>query len=937
MFSSYLQVPMFNKTSIALILLFSFPIFAQQKSIDQYEKALQSYSENDFNAAYVHLKNVLKESDGYVPGKILMGRVLQEKNYHFDAMIEFSEALELGGDIELIIKPLGEVLYRLKRYQEILELGDKYRLSRMAKTTQHLLKAKTYKQLKQPEQQRQEYRAAYHISPNEISVLNELTIYHINNKEFIQAQLLIDKIFKLAKDDYFTWHLQGQLHKSQGELSKAVDTFERVLLIKPEYTNAKRALAAIYLQLNNNKKANILIDEVLQASPEDLHAKLLKANLLLAANENFLAKNILNSLTQQLSLVPNDTQSAIGWTYFINGASAFLLKNYELAIKELSKYLSSEPTNFHTVTLISQAYLKLNQRGYARDLLEKHTKKVVEDKKLAILLCDLYIESRKAFKCQEIINERYKNFPEDAATVLVHSRMLYSQNRTLEAIKLLELHNKTKRNIQFEDYLINLYLNNNQAGKAAYLANELLSEFPNNLVLMNSIAAALIEMKMYVHAYKVTQDILVQDADYFPAKYNQASALIKLQRPKIAKDILMKMLELQPKNVKSGLLLAEAEVALGQSKKAIYALNEVLKIDRNNITAQELLVMLLKLTGQYEQALDLINKLIKQDRLSANYIKTKAELLIALREFEQIPKQFNILSNLWNEDFTQLVALSRLQRAARDMVGARKSIDRAIALSPRSKMVQFADAKLSIYEQSDRSTEKKLANLKKQFPKNSQVTALQGDLLLAQNKAKKAQEAYLLAFKQDQKNGMAIVKAYELANKGFRSEEFETALLTSLTKYPNNFYYRNLLADYYLLAKRNTEAQSQYLLIKDVANLPNKAEVLNNLAVATIEGDLATAERYAKQASELKPSSGEILDTYGWVLAKQKLYAKALAVLRQARSLNANDPNISYHLGYTLNYLNRKKEAIVALEKAINSDQYFEGKAEAERFLSSID
>jgi len=928
---------MSNKISIALIFLFSFPIFAQQKSSDQYEKALQSYSENDFNAAYIHLKNVLKESNGYVPGKILMGRVLLEKSYYLDAKIEFSEALELGGDIELIIKPLGEVLYNLKRYQEILLLGDKYRLSRTAKTTQHLLKAKAYKQLKQPEQQWQEYRTAYHLSPNEISVLNELSTYHINNQEFTQAQLLINKIIKLGKDDYFTWHLQGQLQKSKGELAKAVDTFEKVLLIKPEYTNAKRALAAIYLQLNNNKKANILVDEVLQASPEDLHAKLLKANLLLAANENSSAKAILNSLTQQLSLVPDETQSAIKWIYFINGVSAFLLENYELAIKELNQYLSNDPTNFHAVILISQAYLKLNQRGYARDLLEKHTKKVVEDKKLAILLCDLYVESRKAFKCEELINERYKNSPDDAATVLVHSRMLYSQNRISEAIKLLERHNKDNRNIQFEDYLISLYMNNNQAGKAAYLANKLLSEFPTNLVLMNSIAAALIEMKMYDHAFKVTQDILGQDANYFPAKYNQASVLIKLKRPKMAKDILLRLVELQPKSVKSRLLLAEVEVAMGQSQKAIYVLNEVLKIDRSNITAQELLVMLLKLTGQYKQALNFLNKLIKQDRLSANYIKTKAELLIASREFELLPKQFNILSNLWNEDAIQLVVLSRLQRTARYMVDARKSMDRAIVLSPQSQKVQFADAKLSIYEQSGRKTEEKLANLKKQFPNNSQVTALQGDSLLAKNEAEKAQVAYLLAFKQDQKNGMALVKASELANKGFKSAEFESALLTSLTKYPNNFYYRNLLADYYLLAKRNTEAQSQYLLIKDVVKLPNKAEVLNNLAVATIKDDLATAEKYAKQASELKPSSGEILDTYGWVLAKQKSYTKALAVLRQARSLNANDPNISYHLGYTLNYLHRKKEAIVALEDAIKSDIPFEEKEEAVRFLSSID
>jgi Flp pilus assembly protein TadD len=79
-----------------------------------------------------------------------------------------------------------------------------------------------------------------------------------------------------------------------------------------------------------------------------------------------------------------------------------------------------------------------------------------------------------------------------------------------------------------------------------------------------------------------------------------------------------------------------------------------------------------------------------------------------------------------------------------------------------------------------------------------------------------------------------------------------------------------------------------------------------------------------------------VIDTYGWVLAKQSRFEEALEVLRRAESLQANDPSIQYHLGFTLYQLGRHDEGAREIRRAIDSGRGFLGREEALAFLQSL-
>jgi len=914
--------------------------FEQGNESNQFEQALQSFNQKDYDTAYIHLKNADKNSTNQLPSKILLGRIYLENGYYQEAETELTEALALGGDIELVLIFLGEALLMQKKYQQVIKLGENYRLSALNKSHWYLLSAKAFSQLKQPKKELAFYQRALRLSPKNIDVINGLATYYIKSNSSILSQKFLTASFLLDKKNPRTWHLQALLFKQQNKVNKATNALQKALIIDPEFTNAIRTLATIYFDLKDNENALLTINKVLVQSPNDHRAQLLKARLLLAKRDNSedsqLAQDILNKLTQQISQVPEQVLLDNDWILFINGITAYLLENYESSIRTLLQYQTNHAENFHATLMIAHSYLKIGQRGPAREVLAGNLDKVVENLEAALLLCDLYIENSKAFKCESIIVSLNNAFPNNTKVLLAEARVLYSRKQFDEAITLVEQANDKNYDLQFDNYLIELYMAADQYHKAGRLVTKLLVEHPDNIALLNVMAAALIKINQPKEAYQVLQQVLNLDAQHFAAKYNQASALLDLRQPQQAKQRLLALIEIKPKHIQSQLLLAKTEMALGNSLDAIAVLNRLLQIDKSNIAAREMLVQLFKLTGQYEQALDKLNTLLNSNRLSSSYLLDKVEIFLALGEVIQAKKQIEILKGVWNDDAQGLIMLARIQRRVKDLTGARASINRAFEIAPKLNELAFADAKLSVFEKNTAIAEKKIAQLKGSNVQSSQVVMLEGDLFISKSNIEAAQLNYLKAFELNNNNGMALAKAYNLAIAGFQKDVFEQQLVSTLNEQQSNFYYRNMLADFLLLEQRYAEAKQQYLRIYRLKALPNRADVLNNLAFTSMFDDLDAAENYAQQASELKPTSSAILDTLGWILATKTKFKQALSVLRNASFIDTSDASIRYHLAYTLHHVGRDKEAIVELEYAIQSPQNFAERDAAKKLLDSL-
>ncbi|NQZ22132.1 MAG: PEP-CTERM system TPR-repeat protein PrsT [Colwellia sp.] len=897
------------------VLIVSTFTYAEEKNsvLEQHELAQQAFNYDKNETAYIHLKNALQQDGNYIPSKVLMGKLLLRYGYINDAVLEFEEVINLGADIALFIQPFGEALLLSNKPQAVLNLAKDVRLSSQSLTQLYVFRGKAQAQLKNNDRELAEYKKALRLNPNSSIALNSIAGYYFKLQQLEKAQQFLDKSFQNSKQEYLTWHLQAQIYKQQSLNQQAIDTYLKALAIAPEFLDAKRGIASVYINQNDDEKALELVKQVLEKSPNDPRAKLLHANLLFKQNNNKEAKAILTSLNQKIALIPEDVQLKNNYLFFINALSQYLLENYQSALRNINKFLRDEPDNFQAISLAVNIYLKLGQYIPARDLLDKHVVKVMPEIDMAVTLCQLYIDNRNIFKCEELLPKLKALYPQASQLILVEAKLLESRRQASIAVTFLEQANDNNRNIAYEKALIRLYMRTEKVTKAGRLIEKLLKEYPQNIELMNALAASLIKLKKYPQALGVLKHILLKQPTNYSARFNTASALLEAGAAEQAKAMLLNLLDQRAGQANARLLLTKAQLALGNSPQAIIELQTLISYHPDHVNGNEMLMLLLKTTGQFEQALIVVNKLSKFDSLNENYLKEKAELYLLIGDSKQYQTQVNRLQSLWFQQADKLTYLATMQRNYGDIKGARTTINLANKLKPNNAQVNYENVKISLFEKDLKTANKYLSRLKKSTLEKSKILLLEGDYLLATQQAKPAQDKYLAAFELNNTNNMALAKAYNLALLGLNDERFEALLVAAIQQQNSNIYHRNILADFYLKNKRYVEAAEHYLLLEKAKRLPNRASILNNLAFSLMATDNLKAQIYAEQAVKLQPSSAAIVDTYGWILFKNKQFEQALKTLNQAKSIDSTNTEIRYHLAETLMQLSRKAEAKVEL------------------------
>jgi len=103
---------------------------------------------------------------------------------------------------------------------------------------------------------------------------------------------------------------------------------------------------------------------------------------------------------------------------------------------------------------------------------------------------------------------------------------------------------------------------------------------------------------------------------------------------------------------------------------------------------------------------------------------------------------------------------------------------------------------------------------------------------------------------------------------------------------------------------------------------PKDAQALNfvGYSYAELGINLDEALVYVKQAFELRPNDGFILDSLGWVYYKRKNYDEAIRLLEEATRLVEDDSTITEHLGDAYLAKQDRHQALRAYKKALEID-----------------
>ncbi len=118
---------------------------------------------------------------------------------------------------------------------------------------------------------------------------------------------------------------------------------------------------------------------------------------------------------------------------------------------------------------------------------------------------------------------------------------------------------------------------------------------------------------------------------------------------------------------------------------------------------------------------------------------------------------------------------------------------------------------------------------------------------------------------------------------------------------------------------------------------PDQPDVLNYLAYSWVDQGLtehyADARRMLERAVALRPNSGAIVDSLGWVLFRTGYYSESVEILERAVELEPEDPVLLNHLGDAYWQVGRANEARFQWRRALQHKPEPDVKAEIERKL----
>jgi Flp pilus assembly protein TadD len=147
---------------------------------------------------------------------------------------------------------------------------------------------------------------------------------------------------------------------------------------------------------------------------------------------------------------------------------------------------------------------------------------------------------------------------------------------------------------------------------------------------------------------------------------------------------------------------------------------------------------------------------------------------------------------------------------------------------------------------------------------------------------------------------------YEKSGDGPKSI---TVLKEALAKFPGDYKLTFALgALYHTLGDEQQSIATMQMLLKEN---PDDATVLNFIGYTYVElgVQLDDAEKLIRKALSLKPDSGFILDSMGWLFYVKGNYKQSLAYLLRAVEKIPDDPVILEHLGDVYLQLGDKEQA----------------------------
>ncbi len=387
---------------------------------------------------------------------------------------------------------------------------------------------------------------------------------------------------------------------------------------------------------------------------------------------------------------------------------------------------------------------------------------------------------------------------------------------------------------------------------------------------------------------------------------------------------LRRAVQLDPRDVEAWRILSQVHEALRRDPDARDDLLAILKVDADDASALLELGRLAIRQGELAQAREWFHRHVRASPRGADaHVRVVFQWLEGNHGAEALAAARAGIEDAGPDPrlrFAEGLALQAQRRWAEsaEALGAVGPDAGELFLSARAALAE-ALSRLGRHAEAERALEAPLAR----SPDDVRLLTTRASVLDRAGRSRDAIATLRKAIAAREKSGAGedLPDLYAaLADslvRASRADDAVAALRTALAAHPSDEVLLYALGSTYESAGRRDAALAQMRAL--LALNPDHSEALNFVGYTYAEQGirLDEAERLVRRALELKPRSGHVLDSLGWVLYRRGDVRRAVEALEQAEALAGPDPTILEHLGDAYRAAARPADAARAYTRAL--------------------
>lgn len=783
---------------------------------------------------------------------------------------------------------------------------------------------------------------------------------------------------------------RGDAWLAQDKTAKAEEEYKLALSIDPNAPLAKLGLAKLALKKKDLSRAQQLVEEALQTTPDDRRLWRMKGRIAQAQKrfeeaEQAYTKAIESSSVPQFldiarrailrldlkkikeaeqdiqrmqKIAPKHplTHYAVGRlalehqnhaqaqieleqaikfntdfypAYFPLGVAHLAQGHLAQAEKALERYVSNYPENIAAKRALALARYRLQDYNNAKKTLLSILADRPVDAYALTLLGQIESQQGNTEQAKAYLKKLMEVNPEAVRVALPEGSNLTPGNRE----QLLEA--ALRLNPDFfpaQVQLAMLYLRNNQLDKAEKIIQQLTQKAPDSAVTLSVQGILLAKQGQGKAAEKILQAALAKAPDNPYTAFALADLYLQQQNHTRARTLYQQIAKFYPKNPEIPFRLALIDVAEGKQQEAIKRL-EILRQDHPAaVKPGILLARLYHRTGHPEKARNLLEQLANANAQSSEILTELINAYLATQQPEKALGAAKKLVALAPESPDSHYLLAHVLASTKDLGKAEQALKKAIDLDNKNLPALTALARLYVVNKQPEQARQVFATLQQFYPDSPDLMAEISQLSIRLGDTEQAIETYLKAIELRPRPEWIV----DLAKLYWRTGDQKQAmdLITKWqSKQPNDPYLSYSLAS---LRQKAGQPEKAISLLEHTLKLkPDHTEALNNLAWLLKDKAPKRALEYARQAAELAPRSPAVLDTLAMILLQQGKKAEALRALEPVAQ-QLSHPQIQLHWAKILAANQQKAQAMAILSKILENPKAAPQQKEAQALLKQL-